>query len=346
LQGLSIILRYQGELETAVSHLKTALVMDRKLQDRISEAGTLLNLGVFMANLGDNATARKYHQQSLPIFRQIGDRQGEAFALINMADVDLNTGDYLAAINLTRQTLQISQEIGDQNLEAFNLMGLGVMYAHLGMWSKSESFLADALACCQAMDDLRGQSHVLGNWSLLETWRGHNEAALQRGREATEMARRARDHQVLAYALTSLAHALASRQTWAEAEAAYNEAIALRESSGEHHLAIENVAGLAFVALAQGDMAQATRLADKIWRYLQNASLDGTDDRFGVYWACYRVWVAAKDERAPIILAQAVAELQALADKIEDDNVRQSFLNNIPSRRHIMAAWVSKAAHT
>jgi hypothetical protein len=99
---------------------------------------------------------------------------------------------------------------------------------------------------------------------------------------------------------------------------------------------MEPLAGLARVALAQGDTASALVHVEEILAYLETGSLAGTDAPFRVYLICYRVLQANHDARARSILQVAHELLQARAATIGDERLRRSFLENVPAHRDLM----------
>jgi hypothetical protein len=64
-----------------------------------------------------------------------------------------------------------------------------------------------------------------------------------------------------------------------------------------------------------------------------------------MYFVCYQVLAAARDERAAQVLASAHAGLLAFADDVSPAS-REHYLNNVPEHRRILAAWVSQASGT
>ena len=58
----------------------------------------------------------------------------------------------------------------------------------------------------------------------------------------------------------------------------------------------------------------------------------------------YQVWAAAGDPRAAGALRAAHTALQREADAITDSMLRQSFLQNIPENREIVARWAEGQA--
>jgi hypothetical protein len=124
-----------------------------------------------------------------------------------------------------------------------------------------------------------------------------------------------------------------------EAAEAYGQAVTLRRELGQHNLAIESLAGLARVALAQGDVAQAVAHIQEILSYLEHHTLGGTGEPLRVCLTCYRVLQAARDPRTTDVLKTAYSLLQAQVDQIPDASARRAFLENVAVHREIVEAW-------
>jgi hypothetical protein len=86
-------------------------------------------------------------------------------------------------------------------------------------------------------------------------------------------------------------------------------------------------------------LAQAQAQVEEILSYLEDGTLDGTDEPFQVYLTCYRVLCAGRDPRAGGVLVAAHRLLQERAARIEDEELRQSFLENVVAHREIIAAY-------
>jgi hypothetical protein len=104
---------------------------------------------------------------------------------------------------------------------------------------------------------------------------------------------------------------------------------------------MEPLAGLARACLGQGEVAQAQVHVEEILEHLdlEGNTLDGTDEPFRVYLTCYRVLCANGDPRAEDILDTAHRLLQERASKIDDEELRHSFLENVPYHREIVAEF-------
>jgi tetratricopeptide (TPR) repeat protein len=105
------------------------------------------------------------------------------------------------------------------------------------------------------------------------------------------------------------------------------------------HMLYDALAGLARTYLAQGDLAQAQAHVEEILSHLQVGSLDGTVEPSRIYLTCYQVLRANGDPRAGEVLEAAYHLLQERAAKIDDEELRRSFLENVKANREIVAAW-------
>jgi hypothetical protein len=144
----------------------------------------------------------------------------------------------------------------------------------------------------------------------------------------------------LIHVFTVLGHALAGLGRLAEAADAYRQGLALRRKKGQHHLAVEPLAGLAHVALAQGDVVGALAHVGEILDYVEDhPALHGTLEPLRIYLTCYRVLSAGGDPRAREIPDAAYHLLQERASTIKDGGLRRSYLENVPAHREIVSLW-------
>jgi Asp-tRNA(Asn)/Glu-tRNA(Gln) amidotransferase C subunit len=79
---------------------------------------------------------------------------------------------------------------------------------------------------------------------------------------------------------------------------------------------MESLAGLARVALVREETAQALTQVEEILSFLEEGSLDGTDEPLRVYLTCIRTLRACHDPRADKVLETAHSLLQERAGKI------------------------------
>jgi adenylate cyclase len=296
LNNMGVVARRQGEYETARTHYERALAVFREAGDRIGEGACLNNLGLVAHDLGDYARAGAYFEQSLGIARQIGDRQVASKCLNNLGNVAQCQGDLVGSRIYYEEALGIDREIGDRGGEGIRLLNLGLSY-------------------CQ-QDDY--------------------STAWEYNRQAVDIAQELGNRLTEGYALASLGHSLVGLGRLTEAAEAYQQALELWQDAGQREKAMEPLAGLAWVSMAQGDLAPAKANVEEILHHMATGTLDGTLEPFRIYLTCYRVLQANRDPRAGELLDMAHNLLQERAAKIGDEDLRHSFLENMANHREIL----------
>ncbi len=150
-----------------------------------------------------------------------------------------------------------------------------------------------------------------------------------------------------AYALTLMGQVLIGLDRLTEAEDVYRRALDLRDNVGDdverEHLMMAMLAGLAHVALLQGELDQARAHAEEVLAYIsQHPDLPAIAEPFGLYWITYRVLGKLQDPRAPQVLAAAYKMVRTRADALPDKGLRRSFLCNVLIHQAIVKEWEDK----
>ncbi len=287
----------QGRLEDAVERLQQALAAARPADVLPVQAGALRTLGAIRFHQGDYSEVQVIYQQALQLYERIGDRRGYGSALNNLGDIARQQGGYTQACEYFQRSLQISREIGER-------------------WSENIALLNLALVCF-----------------VLESYAEGLEYATQ----ARRLAEEANYRSALGFALTGQGNCLTGLGRYEEAEAALQACVQMRSEMGEFNTCMETRAGLARLYLAQGKLALALQQVEEILAYLQNNSLNGTDEPFRIYWTCCEVLKKAGDVRRGPLLNQARQLLLQQADRMQDPALRRSFLENVTIHARLLA---------
>ena len=88
-------------------------------------------------------------------------------------------------------------------------------------------------------------------------------------------------------------------------------------------------------------MSTTHKTDEEVLSYLKTTTLDSTDDPFRVYLTCYRILRANQDACAQAILNTAYTLLQERAANIGDEEMRRSFLENVPTHRELVREWTN-----
>jgi hypothetical protein len=181
--------------------------------------------------------------------------------------------------------------------------------------------------------------------SLLSHHLGDDQAALEQSQRGLDIAQEIGDRLGQGWLLDSLGHALVCLGDLDGAAAAYRRALAVRHELDQTHQAAESLAGLARVALAQGETAQACEHVREILDIEGSRGLDGTNEPFRIYLTCYQVLAACQDPRAEEVLTAAYGRWQEQRARIPDAGLQRSFQENVAANREIVAAYQEWQAH-
>jgi hypothetical protein len=108
---------------------------------------------------------------------------------------------------------------------------------------------------------------------------------------------------------------------------------------------MDDLAGLARVAMAQGQRDRALALIKDVLSWVEANGSGGIEYPLQVYLTCYRILLSTADGdasamgRARAILSTAHADLLEQADRVRDPALRRSFLEGVAANREILAEW-------
>ena len=355
LQFGMVALFLRGEYTEAKFHLKKALQIHRQIHHRAGEGASLGYLGIAFSREGNYPEARSYYEQALRIFREIGDRYGQGPALNNLGHICAEHGEYAEAISYFEQDMRNALDIGEYAGTGMTHCNLGIVRQRLGDYGQAEAHYEKAVAIAREVGDPRRESETLVYRSLLAHQLGDDPSAAQYAEQALDITQNIGARDVEAYALTYLGHAVsglgccpivssaptegATPENLVRAAEAYEHAIDIRRELGQFNFAMESLAGLAYVLLAQGEASQALSVVEEIQSHLDvHPMLDGTEEPFRVYLTCYCVLRANNNIRARELLATAYALLQERAAGISDETLHRLFLDKV-CHRELIRAW-------
>jgi predicted ATPase/class 3 adenylate cyclase len=334
---LGTVANNQGNYALAHQHLIETLRLYREVGDRWGQGGALLNLGNTEAYHGNTIEARQYGERALQAFREIGSRWGESVILGNLGTFAMDQGDYIGARTYYEQGLHLCREIGNRRDECVSLGNLADVALYLGDHKSARDYTAQAIKLARQIGNKISESWSLASQSLLLHQNEDDEAAYEYSQRALAIAADvgARHEQARAYTFTG--HALIGLGQLSEAVESYERSLTLRRELGQQNLEMEALAGMARALLTQNKTAEALAHVETILLYLITGSLNGTDEPIRIYLTCYYALKAADDPRAEKTLITAYNFLQERAERIQDDALRQSFMQNVPSNRELIA---------
>lgn len=329
----------RGEFDQAEDFYNRGLARHREIGNLHGETMALNNLGVLAFEREDYTQARSFLERAAEMNRAVGNRLGEGKVLTNLCVICCFQGDFTEAQRHNERALHMLDELGERTGYAANVRNRGMILRYLGQYDAARDAQERALGLFRSLGDRRGEGYALSGLSTLFHQWGDPETALSYAQEALDLARALNIEMSEVKALTFLGNALADSGQREAAEEAYDDAYTLCGEAKDRVLALEPLAGLARLALAHGDRERARTLGGELLAHLKNRSPEGAAEPFRLHLTCYRALAQAEDRRGEQILKAGHDELRAQAAKIEDGELRRSFLEEVSANRALLDAY-------
>ncbi|MBN1658468.1 MAG: tetratricopeptide repeat protein, partial [Anaerolineae bacterium] len=345
------ILWATGDYDGARARLVHALELARASHNRLQEGHILFDLGTTCYQQTAFAEARSYLQQAEEILSQCRFLPGEANCQITSGLLAYRAGDYVAAEVSYRRALAASRAIGWRSGEAHTLTLLGNNAYDLGDYTASRDWHLQARSVAQETGYRTIEAVSLDTLGLVYYALGELDTALDCARRALQTQREVGNRRSEGYVLNHLGLIEAAQGHLEAAEAAFEAALSIRRELGQEVVALDDLAGLARLALAAGDADRALARTEEILTWLEGHSPDGIEFPALVYLTCYRVLQTAAGcdpgrlDRACRVLTQGYSLIQARAAGIQDEGQRRRFLEQVRHNRELLAAWQEMAGH-
>lgn len=329
-----------GNFAAAQAHYEQALRIYRAIGDHRGEVKSLGKQSMAYHLMGDYLAAQDSGQQALALCRTVGDRRSEGYNLLRLGRFARDRGHLVTAREHTVQALGIAHGVGDRYGEAYYLLELGNLHSALGDYPLARETLGQAVTIFQHINQRRGQGFGLVDLGLVYHLLGDDGVARDYCEQGRDILHTIGDRWGEAASLRYLGLALEGLGDLDAAAEAHNLALVIYREIAQQAFAMEALAGLAQVALAQGKVAEALKHIEEILAWVVKEGVAGIEFPFRVYLTAYRVLAASGDaERAGEVLATAHTLLMERAGRLEDEATCQSFLENVAAHREIVAAY-------
>ncbi len=329
----------QGDGAAARDYYQRALAASRAIGDIRGESACLNNLGNVYLEEGDYRKSQDYFLQALESLRGLSDRVREAQALNNLGTICDLMADYAGALSYCNQSLRIKREIGDRRGEGTTLGNLGFISMRLGDYASAREYMENARRISHDLGYRWNEALMYAYLGMLASLTDDPLGAIELAQAGLQMAEDHGDRSIQAYAHTVLGHTSAARGAWAEAAGHFETTITLRRELSQPHFVLDNQAGLAHVALSQGNSSEALAVVEEILRFLESQPTQEPNDLMRVYLTVYRVLEANGDPRARGVLSTAHGILSQRAARIPQGELRQAYLFNVKAHRELGEIW-------
>ena len=247
--------------------------------------------------------------------------------------VAIRYGDYALAIRCCEQNLASNNDLAHQQQLSSTLLDLALAEQFAGLYPAAIAHNLEALAISKAIGAFEDVGLLQADLCLTMRQSGDWDQGLRYGLAAIEVLEEVKWARGLGQARNRVGHTLLALERWADAYAAYGEALIVWAPL-QHTNRYEALAGRAVAAAHLGKQDEALALVAEVLEFTATAGLAGVVEPVLLLLNCAAVLSAAgQAERAQQVLAQADAWVQTIAGRISDDEVRAVFLHQRPDNQ-------------
>ncbi|NJN44861.1 MAG: tetratricopeptide repeat protein [Anaerolineae bacterium] len=239
----------------------------------------------------------------------------------------------------------LALETNDKHGQGHAQNYLGQIATQLGQFDTSSGYFNRAMAIYQEINDQRSIGHVHLNRSILALFNEKPSMALTYAKAALEHTEKWHDPPTQGTAWFVAGQASIALQNFVESESALKEAERIFTDLEATKSLMEVLAGFARLHLMQNQPTLARKRIAPVLEHLapvfnapqpEEHQLFGAKHPFLVYITCFYVLKAVKDDRAAQVIDTTRYLLTHIAEKIQDDTLWHSYLENIRSHAEIM----------
>lgn len=330
------ISEYQAAFEAAEVGLRVA----RHTGNEHLQAQSLNALALAAWRRFDYQEVQKWAMQALEVLVVVGDPTNRISSLFHLGKASYRLGQYDAALHYIQAARELTHDTGNLGNEATSHLILGWIYQRLGHYQPAQEQFEAMLKIRRIIGDRYGEATALSHLGWLAYDQQTPEDGLDYCRQALDMSQAISDRENEAYALSGMGlnHELLNNMDTAAAN--YQAAWKLHNEIGATTLAIFDQAGLARIALAQGDLDAAQTYIGPVTNWVKSGNAQKFWDPWIIYLSGYQISAALNDTGAArAILDEAHTVLHQRAEKISDEKLRHGFLKEVQVNQALEQAW-------
>lgn len=242
----------QRDLDEARDLLEQARQLAVAIGAQQEEHRSLIGLGTVAHDRGEYEIATRYHEQATAIAREIPYDRGIAIGLANLASVAYFQGDLYRATSNWEEGQEILARIGDLTGVAISACNLGAVYLELEQFERAEHHLQQALRIQRELNSLRDLTRTLINLGEAARHLGDYTLSHDAFAEAVALLQDADDEAAIGVAMHGLAQLALAQDNDAEAAHYLLESIRLLAGFDDPHSMLECAQAVAELASRQG----------------------------------------------------------------------------------------------
>lgn len=251
----------RGDYQRANRYLREGLKINRAVGDK-RRAGMLLRLLGEVADCGgDYAKGDKLYLRALAFARDVGDQETISALLQNLGEKALKRGDVSLAERYLAEGLRSARDTRHYQRMSALLADLGALAIRQRRLDEAEQLIQEGLTLAQSIGHPIRMITASLNLAKLEEERENYDQAAAHLRSSLEVARAIGHPFLTAECLIAYGEVQLKEKQSDSAASMFEQALALAERVAAHELVARSLYGLARLAAAQGEYAEAERNA-------------------------------------------------------------------------------------
>lgn len=286
-----------GDNESAYEYYLKSISLYENLESIDGQATMMMNLGIVTRNMGHFQASIEYTRKAFDLHIRIGDRQGQCRSMIGIGNTHRFTGNSEEALKSYYMALEIASEIGDRMICSIARTNIADILSDREEYREAEKLYREALEICEEIGDREGEGENLSHLGLILGHLGRPEDAAGMQRKAISVFER----------IGAPARSVMARLNLADAILDTNPGTdGLKEAMDQARKAEE------LVFSGMNDLIQTNLALSDLYRKFSGIPAAGNSKR-----------LAGKSRT---FLAEAYRSLMRIADTIDDNDLRESFL--------------------
>ena len=329
---------HRGEYEESERLYKEALEIRERNSELSKQSFTLQALGLMYSSTEQFDKAIETLEEVCEIASRIGDRRGQAYALGNLGLTCMNQGAYDLALEHLDRSSEILKEIDDRRNLTITLNNLGRVNLRLGRLKHANKFFEEVLSISEEIEFPDGQAYAQHNLALINIQEKNHDRAKGRLNKALSIYKASDDQSNIGSTMKDLGELALASGDYEQSLSHFGEALIFSKALKTESEQMLNHTNLARSHLAASAHDEALEHSEKAIKILESKRRSPHAPL--VWYTHYQVMLNQKNHaNAAEALSQAHDSLERLANTIQNDELRTSYLNNISVNQRILEAF-------
>jgi tetratricopeptide (TPR) repeat protein len=259
LQGLGNMAERRGDYVQAEAHFQEGLTLARATGDRERTSVLLQNLGAVAANRGNYAGAMACFREALCLAQELGRRERTSAILEKLGEVSGSGGDYQQAVAYFQEGLVLARELGHRKRVCNLLKHLGTVAFKCRDYAHADKLYQESLTLAYEMESREDIGFLRASVGAVALESGDHAKAETDLQAGLRLARELGYRWLISSILSWLGEWHLRQKQFDAAAVAFHEVQDIAQQVGVQEHAATAAYGLARVAAAQGDYADAQR---------------------------------------------------------------------------------------